>query len=91
MSNTNNQMDQVRELLFGEQIQLIEARFKELSEKFHSELSDAKAALQADYDRKLSAMKQAFSEAERTINSNMVDRGELAKYFIEIATKLEKE
>ena len=84
-------MSQIRELLFGEQMKLLEESIQKLTEKLEKELSDAKAAIQASYDAKLAAMEKAFNEAERSINSNMVDRTELSRFFAELASRLEKD
>jgi len=90
MSENTNQMNQVRELLFGEQIQLIDARFKELTEKFDRELNEAKAEIREEYNEKLAAMKKSFNEADKSLNTNMVPRSELAQFLSDIASKLSR-
>jgi len=94
MSNNANQMNQVRELLFGEQIQLIDTRFKELTEKFERELAQAKDDIRAEYNEKLAVMKKTFNEANTNINTNidanMVTRSELAQFLTDIVTGLNK-
>ena len=88
MGDNTNQMNQVRELLFGEQIQVIEARFKELAERFNRELNEAKAEIRAEYNEKLAAIGKTFTEADKTLNVNMVPRGELAQLLNGIAAKI---
>ena len=90
MSDNTNKMDQVRDLLFGEQVQVIETKIKELTERFERELNDAKAEIRAEYNEKLAAMNKGFTEADNTLNTIMVQRSELSKFLNEIAEKIKQ-
>ncbi|MDR0453394.1 MAG: hypothetical protein LBH05_01130 [Deferribacteraceae bacterium] len=86
--NETNQISQIRELLFGEQLELINVKLKELTDKFNRELGEAKAEIRAEYNQRLAVMEKIFTEADKTTNSNMVSRSELAQFLTDIASKL---